>query len=264
MSRGDRLVLCYHAVSATWPERYCVTPEALERHARRLLKRGYRGVTFAEAVAASDDERVFAMTFDDAYMSVRDNALPILDRLGVCATVFAVGGFAEEGSLLDTAHGSWQDTEHASELRSLSWNELSRLADHGWEIGSHTMTHRKLTTLDDAELAAELGESKAACEAGTGRACVSVAYPYGDFDGRVAAAAMAAGYAQGATLWGGERGNSDPLQWPRVGIARHHSPRAFALKTSRSVRRARTGRVGEALVGLAMRARGRGTAARPS
>ena len=35
----------------------------------------------------------------------------------------------------------------------MSWAELRTLADAGWEIGSHTVTHPHLTQLDDATLA---------------------------------------------------------------------------------------------------------------
>ena len=49
-SRGDTLVLCYHGVSEDWPSALAVTPEALERQLGFLVDRGYRGVTFREAV----------------------------------------------------------------------------------------------------------------------------------------------------------------------------------------------------------------------
>lgn len=261
---GDSLVLCYHAVSPDWPERYTVTPHALETHVRHLLRRGYRGVTFADAVRAPRGERVFALTFDDAYRSVRERALPLLDSLGVPATVFAVAKFADSAAPLTTALGEWNTGPHAHELESMGWDELRELAGRGWEIGSHTRTHPMLTRLTDAELADELAGSRAACEAGIGRPCLSLAYPYGDFDARVAAAAAGAGYEQAATLFGGRPAAPDPLEWPRVAINRHHSPRAFRLKSSPLVRRARTRPATIRALELAMRVTGRTPAARPS
>jgi peptidoglycan/xylan/chitin deacetylase (PgdA/CDA1 family) len=232
---------------------------------RDLLGRGYRCVTFAEAVAAAPDERVVAITFDDAYRSVRDRALPLLERIGVRATVFAVSDYAETGTDVQVALGDWAGTPHEGELRSMPWDELKALADdHGWEIGSHTRSHPMLTRLTDDELAAELRESRAACEAGTGRACRSLAYPFGDFDSRVARAAAEAGYEQAATLFGGEPANPSPLEWPRVAINRAHGVRAFRLKTARRVRRARTSPVATAALGAAMRLTGRRPAARPA
>src|SRR5690349_12107918 len=254
---GDNLVLCYHAVSPDWPERYTVTPDALETHVRELLRRGYRGVTFEEAVNADMADRVFALTFDDAYRSVRERALALLDKLGVPATVFAVASFADAAAPVTTALGEWADGPHAHELQSMGWDELRALAEYGWEIGSHTRTHPMLTRLGDHELRDELAGSRAACEEAVGRPCRSLAYPYGDFDERVSKAAAAAGYEQAATLFGGQPQAPYPLEWPRVAINRHHSPRAFRLKSSPFVRRARTRPATVKALELAMRVTGR-------
>src|SRR4051812_45967822 len=145
------------------------------------MRRGYRAVTFAEAVRATPDDRVVALTFDDAYRSVREYALPLLDRLGVPATVFAVASFADAAAPVTTAMGDWSDGPHAHELQSMGWDELRALVGHGWEIGSHTRTHPMLTRLSDADLGEELASSRTACEAATGQPCRSLAYPFGDF-----------------------------------------------------------------------------------
>ena len=50
--------------------------------------------------------------------------------------------------------------------------------------------------------------------------CRSIAYPYGDHDSRVVAAAGAAGYAAGGTLpdLPDRLGPAAPLRWPRLGV----------------------------------------------
>ena len=83
----DGIVLCYHALSPTWEADLSTTPERFERQLELLVRRGYRGVTFEQAVRAPH-ERTVAVTFDDAYRSVLELARPILDRLGLPATVF--------------------------------------------------------------------------------------------------------------------------------------------------------------------------------
>lgn len=52
-----------------------------------------------------------------------------------------------------------------------------------------------------------------------GRPCLSVAYPYGESDERVLAAAARAGYTAGCATGGTLRGNA--LDWPRVGVDGH-------------------------------------------
>ena len=47
---SDVLVLCYHGVSARWPASLTITPEQLEQQLSFLVRRGYRGATFEQAV----------------------------------------------------------------------------------------------------------------------------------------------------------------------------------------------------------------------
>ena len=48
---SDTIVLCYHAVSERWPAPLSVTPQAFERQLELLVRRGYEGATFRDAVA---------------------------------------------------------------------------------------------------------------------------------------------------------------------------------------------------------------------
>jgi peptidoglycan/xylan/chitin deacetylase (PgdA/CDA1 family) len=117
----------------------------------------------------------------------------------------------------------------------MSWEDLGSLAAEGWEVGSHTRSHRALTQLDDDSLALELERSRAECEERLGEACTTLAYPYNDVDRRVVAAARAAGYrAAGAGI--GEPTRSDPLRWPRLPVYLHDGPARFRLKTTRAAR----------------------------
>jgi len=90
----------------------------------------------------------------------------------------------------------WVGGEHDPELRGMSWPELQRLEQAGWEIASHTLTHPHLTTLGDDALARELHQSRAACERALGHPVTSIAYPYGSVDERVKRATAAAGSLQ--------------------------------------------------------------------
>jgi peptidoglycan/xylan/chitin deacetylase (PgdA/CDA1 family) len=113
----------------------------------------------------------------------------------------------------------------------MSWSEIHMLADAGWEIGSHTGSHPRLTHIVDEALESELTRSKHACESRLGVECLSIAYPYGDVDARVARAAARAGYLTGAALPVKLDGR-DPMQWPRVGVYRVDDDRRFRMKVS--------------------------------
>jgi peptidoglycan/xylan/chitin deacetylase (PgdA/CDA1 family) len=239
---SDTLVLCYHAVSERWPADLSLTPDALERQVRGLLDRGYRGVTFSEAVAEGEGRRV-AVTFDDAYRSVHRLALPILERLGVPATLFVPTAYVgSEQPMAWPGIDRWLGTEHEQELLCLGVDELVDLRGRGWEIGAHTHTHPHLTTLSGAELADELERPRALLGQWLGEPCATLAYPYGDVSPEVAAATRTAGYSAAATL-DATRAPGDPILWPRVGVYYADAPWRFRLKASPLARRARLARL---------------------
>lgn len=234
---SDLVVLCYHAVSDSWKANLAVTPPQLREQLRTLVTRGYRGATLSDALAGGLTSPTLVVTFDDAFGSVGALAAPILAELQLPGTVYAVSDFSSSGDRLAwPGIDSWQDTSDAGELEGMGWKQLGELADAGWEVGSHTCSHPHLTRLDDGELARELRDSRKACEQALQRPCRSVAYPYGDADERVRAAARAAGYDYGAALRSIPE-PAVPMNWPRVGIYRRDTSRRFALKVSSGVRR---------------------------
>jgi peptidoglycan/xylan/chitin deacetylase (PgdA/CDA1 family) len=181
-----------------------------------VLLRWYRPVAAAELSTAG--RRALHVTFDDAFCSVAA-ALPTLQRLRIPATVFACAGYADDGRPLDVPELSADAAAHPAELATMPWDELRTLADAGVEIGSHTVTHPHLTRLDDAQLRQELGESRERIGDELGRECRYLAYPYGDENQRVRAAARSAGYAAAFALPGAKY-PLDAFGIPRLGIWR--------------------------------------------
>ncbi len=238
----DILVLGYHAVSESWQSALSVTPDNLERQLTSLVRQGYRGARFHEAVAAPTACKTLVVTFDDAYRSVRKLALPILKELGLPGTVFAPTRFAGGGRL-----ASWSGVDvylggaDEHELAVMSWQELADMASIGWEVGSHTRSHPRLTQLEDEELMEELEGSREDCERQLGGACHSVAYPYGDTDARVIATAAKAGYVAAAGLPRAHRlHRPSVLNWPRIGVFYGDGQSRFRLKVSPIGRRLRS------------------------
>ena len=234
MRNGLRpLVLCYHAVSDSWDDPLAVSVGALEQQVQGVLARGYRAVDAAEAVTGNGS--LMHVTFDDAFRSVAA-ALPALRRLGVPATVFACPGFARDGGTFDVPELASLLPENAEHLTTMAWSELRDLVEQGVEVGSHTVTHPHLPKLDHDELLRELRESREQLEDELAVRCRFLAYPYGEEDERVRAAARASGY-EAAFALPGKQASADPYAVPRVGIWRTDGPRRVALKTSAAGRR---------------------------
>jgi len=198
------LVLCYHAVSPTWEHRLCIRPDLLVRQVRALSR-------FWQVHA----------TFDDAFRSAAI-VFPALERLGVSVQIFVCTRYARAGAPLSIPELAGDDP---AQLATMSWDELREHADRGLRIGSHTVSHPHLTRVSDAELGRELDDSKGEIEAELGRPCRELAYPYGEQDERVRAAARRAGYERAYALRGRK---GDPYALPRVDLYRRHTvPRAL-------------------------------------
>jgi peptidoglycan/xylan/chitin deacetylase (PgdA/CDA1 family) len=239
----DVMILCYHAVSPTWNGALSVTPEDLNYQLSLLSHRGWHATTFSEALFRPPAQRTLAITFDDAFLSVLRLARPVLASLSWPATVFVPTAFAAARQTLAwQGIEHWQQSDHAAELVSMDWTDLRGLANEGWEIGSHTVSHPWLTTLDDADLRAELSLSMEACSDALGRPCRSIAYPYGDHNERVARIAGDVGYRAGAALSASLHG-IEPLRWPRVGIYHGDSGPRFHTKVNFLTRRLRSTRL---------------------
>ena len=235
------LVLGYHGISPDWDDPLTVTPSALAKGLESLLARGWVGKTFTAAACDGSADRALAVTFDDAYHSVIAHAYPVLERLGIPGTVFVPTAYSDRRDLLTFGTlGRWLGTPWQEELRCMGWDELRRLRSAGWEIGSHTETHPRLSQLDDEALAGELRGSKQRCEDELEVPCTSLAYPFSDVTPRVARAAEDAGYTVAATVEPGlSRAPTSRFEWPRVGVYGPDSRLRLLLKTSPALRVAR-------------------------
>jgi peptidoglycan/xylan/chitin deacetylase (PgdA/CDA1 family) len=213
---SDLLVLCYHALSDNWQAKTTVIPRDFEDHMVELVRRGYVGATFGDALTAPPAPRTLAVSFDDAHASVLEHAVPVLNRLGLPATVFVATDYPDSGRPMTwDGYDAWLGSEHERELRCMGWDDLRRLAASGWEIGSHTCSHPRLSLLEPDQARRELVESKAACEEAIDAPCISLAYPYSYHDDFVMRAARDCGYLFAATV-AQEPTAPLPFKWPRV------------------------------------------------
>ncbi|CAN5904197.1 polysaccharide deacetylase family protein [soil metagenome] len=156
--------------------------------------------------------RSVVLTFDDGYENFARWAWPVLQRNHFPATLFAVAG--QLGG-----NAGWLDKGFAP-APLLDAAALRRLADEGVSIGSHSMSHPRLTSLSDAQARQELRASMEVLEDALGRAVPDFCYPYGDHDERVRDLTRAAGYRLALTCARGAA-NTANNAWeiPRKGIS---------------------------------------------
>ena len=198
----------------------------------------------------------FALTFDDDLITHHDVVLPTLRELGLTGTFFLGGrslhglgplwfqildtlvlsdGVSQVGRRLGVAAPDAKALSEACAVdlglqrrleelhgddvavsEQLGREHIEALADAGMTIGFHTLHHRALTGLSDADLDAALVEGREELEAAVAEPIRLFAYPHGVGDDRIAARVRSAGYL---AAWTGrpraiERGN-DPYRLGR-------------------------------------------------
>jgi peptidoglycan/xylan/chitin deacetylase (PgdA/CDA1 family) len=116
--------------------------------------------------------------------------------------------------------------------------QIKGLADAGHEIGFHTRRHYRLTTLDDARLDAAMTDGRELVAEAAGAPLRTIAYPHGQADRRVAAAARRAGFTLGFTSDAGRFApGQDALRlsryWPSYGSQAHFAIEVAQLLAGR-------------------------------
>ncbi len=223
-------ILMYHRVTRLPAyDQLTVTPERFDDQMAALRASRCRVVSLAQAVA--DLERgeppapAVVVTFDDGYRDNLENALPILRRHEIPATIFVTARFSD-GSLRHPRYPDEPGRLH------LDWQEIALLAnDPAITIGSHSLTHPYLTRLDDAAATAEIAGSRAAIAEKLGRDVDFFCYPSGDLGARERRLAEAAGYRAAVSVRpGANRDLSERFALRRTEVTDRDGPRELALK----------------------------------
>lgn len=106
-------------------------------------------------------ERPIMFDFDHPMKSMRHEVFPVLDEYGYTANLFINTG------LMDDMYQA--GVPDVAERRHLLWEEAGELAEAGWQIGAHTVTHPNLSELSlldptGEKLRAELEQCDATIE----------------------------------------------------------------------------------------------------
>ena len=165
-----------------------------------------------------------AITFDDGYESVFQNAFPIMRTLGLMGTVYINTGWIGDR----VTRASNPALGHYEGENFLHWSNVLQLARAGWTIGSHGVEHADLTAVDDARMDHELCASKADIESRVGASCKHFAFTWGHYSKREQIGARDAGYRTAASaIHGPLTGSDDMYALPRLDVANRYALRDF-------------------------------------
>jgi peptidoglycan/xylan/chitin deacetylase (PgdA/CDA1 family)/glycosyltransferase involved in cell wall biosynthesis len=168
-------ILTYHGIEISPTNSFAVTLNNFENQ-MQYLKERFNVISLPQFSNCLVQKKSFArdtviITFDDGFKNFYQFAYPILKKYQIPATCFIIT--SKVGNPVDNF---------------MNWEEINELLNDGLiTIGSHTISHESLPTLNDLQLQNEIRGSKDILEKNLDMTVEFFSYPYGtrnDFDHR--------------------------------------------------------------------------------
>ena len=198
-------IFMYHVIDEG-PNGLYVPETDFEEQIKLLSEQGYKSATLSQlpeilkGAKGKPGDKWVILTLDDGYVSLYDNAFPILKKYGFTATAFII-------------------TEMVDTPNHVTWEQLKELQRYGIEIGCHTETHPYLYNLEQKDQQREIAGAKEKLEQKLNIKVVSFSYPYGAYNDQVIEEVRKNGFTEAVTV---NTGIFSPLDdaytLPRVNI----------------------------------------------
>lgn len=212
-------ILMYHVIEDfNGPlEQLYVSPLEFRKQMEFLQKHGFHTVPvrdvlnhwkYGQALPANP----IVLSFDDGYRSIYTHAFPILKEYGFIGTLYLCT------NKIDTESG-------------LTTPMIQEMSLHGFEIGSHTISHPDLTKINAARLSREIKDSKSVLESLVGQEVSTFCYPSGQSNPSVRKEVQEAGYLGAVTTrYGYAADDQNSYLLSRIRINKKDSLQAFQKK----------------------------------
>jgi peptidoglycan/xylan/chitin deacetylase (PgdA/CDA1 family) len=144
----------------------------------------------ADGTHQASDGRNVAVTFDDGFVSVLENAIPEMESRAIPCVLFVPTGSIGRNAmwLKNSKSGSGSKLVISRKLLTELKNKSAFI------IGSHSVTHADLTSLSEDEAWRELVDSKSVLEEILGRKIDLFSFPHGMYNTHLITMARRAGY----------------------------------------------------------------------
>jgi peptidoglycan/xylan/chitin deacetylase (PgdA/CDA1 family) len=187
-------VLVYHKFSSKISDKTAMSRDTFEAQMKYLKQNGYQVVSMDRLLDFIEykerlPEKSIVLTFDDAWGSIFDIALPILIKYGFTATFFIYTDFIGGG-------------------KAMTWKQIDTLSKIGFDIQCQTKTHRNLSVPKKNEsfkeyvksIETEISYPKKLIKMKLNIDCKYLAYPYGETNNIVIAMLKKHGYRAAFTI----------------------------------------------------------------
>lgn len=166
-------IFAYHKINCIDSDSLTVNTAMFLRQLDYIEDKGFNFVSPTKLDIES--KRGVLLTFDDGYKDNYRVVYPLLKARGIQAIVFITYDFIGKEEMLNL-------------------EELRIISEDNFVIGSHTLSHPRLSTLSREEAKKEIFESKQRLAKLLNREIEYFSYPYGDLNREVVGLVMEAGY----------------------------------------------------------------------
>lgn len=162
-------VIMYHGVSdTTWGlEGLFMKVADFEAQMKYLSDNGYETIFIEDIEKDYTGKKVVALTFDDGYVDFYTNVLPIIKKYNIKTNLYIITSTTSGGTYVNEA-----------QIKEISNSGLV-------SIGSHTVSHNALATLNSEQIETELKDSKEYLENLLGKEMQTISYPTGSYNSTV-------------------------------------------------------------------------------
>lgn len=232
-------VLMYHMIRDRIPDAKFnglrLSPEMFDRQLKYLSEKGWTFHTITELHELAEKgllaKKSVAITFDDGYEDNFINAFPIIKKYNAKATIYLV---------VDRHDRDWsgkrkEKNQGAGLLLEpkLSDDQVKEMLASGViEIGSHTLTHDNLMSLDSQNKRKEIHDSRSKIRSDFDIDCKAFCYPFGLYGMEEVELVKKAGYTTATTVNTGidHRLTEHPCEISRITISGKDGFYAFYQK----------------------------------
>ncbi|TPD59768.1 chitin deacetylase [Emcibacter nanhaiensis] len=185
-TEDSAVVIMYHRFGEDKYPSTNITLEQFRAHIEELKQEKYNVVPLSEIIEAFENKtplptRTVAITIDDAYLSIYENAWPILREAGFPFTLFTS---SEPVDLKVDGYMTWD------QIREMNQDPLV-------SIGHHGHSHEHLLRMTPGQVKQDLETASARYKAELGYVPDILAYPFGEYSAEIEELARSLGLKAG-------------------------------------------------------------------
>jgi peptidoglycan/xylan/chitin deacetylase (PgdA/CDA1 family) len=218
-------ILMYHSISDNSDILPNVKTENFSRQMQFLRDNRYNVISLDKLVKGKKNcvefpRNTVVVTFDDGFRNNYVNAIPVLAKHDIPATVFVI-----------------TDVINAGDKVYLSWDQVRLMFRSGVDFGSHTKKGKYLPPIesDTKELWSQIASSKEIIGNELGSNVLYFCYPSGGLTPKIINAVKKAGYEAACTTnRGTDRYNNDLYQLNRIKVTDNDAVKPFHFEAKLS------------------------------